>query len=192
MNIYLRPIIFLLFLIFSTSMFAQPDMQQQYQELFQKSSTWEDYKVIKLNALNDFWIVVTDTLHQKQQSINTAKRQVDTLNLQLSQLKSQLVSTQTSLEESNNLNDSIGFIGLQMSKTSYNIFVWFIIISLLAGIGTVFMMFKRSNVVTQQTLKSYKDLDHEFNAHKERSREMQIKLKRELQTALNKLSEQRV
>lgn len=184
--------VLILFSGFTTSLIAQPNMQQQYQALYTKSSTWEDYKVIKLNALNAFWTVVTDTLTEKQQAINTANSEIAMLKGQMSEIKSQLASTEIALQESQSLNNSIGFIGLQMSKTAYNIFVWLIIFSLAAGIGTVFMMFQRSNVVTIQTRKTFKDLEREFNVHKERAREMQIRLKRELQTALNKLSEQRV
>ncbi len=184
--------VLLLFSGLTASLFAQPNMQQQYQELYTKSRTWEEYKVIKLNALDAFWTVVSDTLTNKQQAINIANNEIAELNAQMTELQAQLASTEVALQESQGLNESIGFIGFQMSKTAYNILVWLIIFALAAGIVTVFMMFQRSNLGTKQTRKIFKDLEREFNAHKERARETQIRLKRELQTALNKLSEQRV
>ena len=103
-----------------------------------------------------------------------------------------MASTQEALESSNSLNGSIGFLGMEVSKTGYNIFVWIIIAALAIGIGAVFMLFQRSNAVTTQTKKTFKELEREYNAHKEKARETQIRLKRELQTALNALNEQKV
>ncbi len=107
--------------------------------------------MIKLNALNQFWSVVTDTLNQNQQTINTANHQISKLNGKLAEIKSQLASSEVALEESQSLNNSISFVGQQMSKTAYNILVWLIITALVVGIGAVFLMFQRSNTVTRQT-----------------------------------------
>ena len=190
----LKAVNILLFSIFCTmtSLFAQPSMQEQYQELYKNSSTWEEYKMIKLNALNQFWSVVTDTLNQNQQTISAANDQISELNGQLAEIKTQLASSEVALEESQSLNNSISFVGQQMSKTAYNILVWLIIIALIVGIGAVFLMFQRSNTVTMQTRRTFENLEREYYEHKDMAREKQIKLRRELQTALNKLSEHRV
>jgi len=176
----------------ATNLFAQANIQEQYQEFYNESSTWEDYQMIKLNRMNEFWSVVTDSLNEKQQKINNSRAEINALNLQLAESKGQQTKAELALEESKNFNDSISFLGIQMSKTVYNIFVWLIIVALSVGMGSVFLMFKRSHTITSEAKKAYKDLEKENHDLREKARESQIKLKRELQTALNKLSEQRV
>ena len=85
-NNLLRHASILLLSLISTLTIAQ-DIQQQYQDLYNKSSTWEDYKVIKLNSLTDFWSVVTDTLNQKQRAINEGKSEITSLNAKIDQLQ---------------------------------------------------------------------------------------------------------
>ena len=185
-------ILFLTIIGLSSSLSGQPNIQEQYNDFYEKSSTWEDYKVIKLYRLDEFWTVVTDTLKDKSQRIETAHQKIDTLNTQLTDLKSQLAITEIALNESEALNGSISFLGMETSKVFYNIFVWLLIMALAAGVGTNYVMFQRSNVVTTKTRKQIGELEGEFERHRTKARETQIKLKRELQTALNKLSEQRV
>ena len=178
--------------LIASQSYAQSNIQDQYQELFTKSSTWEDYKVIKLDRLNAFWAVMTDSLNEKQLKINAANQKISKLNSQLNETELQLSQIEATLTESKLLNDSISFVGIKLSKTGYNIFVWLIILALCVGIGSFYLMFKRSNIVTRKTRKEFAQLELESQRQKERARDIQVKLKRELQTALNSLSEQRV
>ena len=171
---------------------AQPSIQKQYEEFYEKSNTWEDFKVIKLHRLDDFWKLVSDTLQNKRNEILTAKTEITDLNTQLTEVKLKLTETETSLVSSEELNESIAFLGIQFAKSTYNIIVWLIILALCAGVGTLYFMFKRSNTITRQTRREFQELELENQKLREKARETQIKLKRELQTALNRLSEQRV
>lgn len=171
--------------------YSQSNIQEQYQLFFDKSSNWEDYKVIKLNRLNEFWSIVTDTLNDKQQRINSSAQEIIDLNTKLRETNTQLATTEDSLNLSQKLNDSILFFGLQIDKTTYNIFVWSIIIVLAIGIGSFYVMFKQSNLITKKTKENLQEIESEYNEHKAKAMQSQVKLKRELQTALNQLNERR-
>lgn len=171
---------------------AQNTIEQQYQEFYEKSNTWEDFKVIKLYRMDEFWSVVSDTIKDKRATISSLNLELDSLNHQVSGLKSTLGQTEEQLVESRAMNESISFLGIQFSKTVYNIIVWAIIGGLIGGLVTVYLMFKQSNITTRKTKKDYDDLEKENQEIRQKARDTQIKLKRELQTALNRLSEQRV
>ena len=192
MNIKKSTLLLLSICFISGAAMAQNTIEQQYQEFYEKSNTWEDFKVIKLYRMDEFWSVVSDTIKDKRATISSLNLELDSLNLQVSGLKSTLGQTEEQLVESRAMNESISFLGIQFSKTVYNIIVWAIIGGLIGGLVTVYLMFKQSNITTRKTKKDYDDLEKENQEIRQKARDTQIKLKRELQTALNRLSEQRV
>ena len=180
----------ILFLI-SFSISAQT-IQEQFEEFREEASTWEEYKVIKIYRLRDFWNVVSDTLTRNQTDIMTANREIKSLNKEIDSLQSSLSMIKEELKESESLNSSIGFLGIDINKIFYNIVVWTIIGVLCFSIGTIYLMFKARNRTTRQTRKDHEELVTEFKEYKEKSTQKQIALKRELQTAINTLEENRI
>ncbi len=180
----------ILFLI-SFSICAQT-IQEQFEEFREEASTWEEYKVIKIYRLRDFWNVVSDTLAKNQTDIMTANQEIKSLNNEIDSLQSSLSMIKEELKESESLNSSIGFLGIDVNKVLYNIVVWSIIGVLCFSIGTTYMMFKTCNKTTRLTKKDHEELVTEFKEYKEKSTQKQIALKRELQTAINTLEENRI
>lgn len=185
--------VFVLTLVSGSTLFGQDNLQQQFEEFYQKeTSSWEEYKLIKQPKLKNFWSVVMDTLDHKESQIRSSRQTIASLNADLESIAVELASTKAALAESETLNDSISFVGIVMSKAAYNIMVWIIILALAVGVGVVYLMYMRSNAVTKKSVKAFAKLEVEFNDHKNSAREKQAKLKRELQTALNTLQENRI
>lgn len=61
------------------------------------------------------------------------------------------------------------------------------VLAVLAALA--YMMFMKSNRVTSRSRKELGALEQEFEDHKNKARETQVKLKRELQTSINKMEE---
>lgn len=182
----------LLFAFFSMAN-AQDNIQNQFDEFYaNQTSTWQEYKLVKMPRLKNFWNVVADTIKVKEEKIAAARSEIRSLNEELSEVNTKLDDTQAALTSSEDLNDSIGFLGLQMSKSAYNTLVWMIIASLALGIGTLYLMYLRNSKVTREARKLLSKVEEEYTAHQEKARENQTKLKRELQTALNTLQEHRI
>lgn len=172
---------------------AQESIQDQFEEFYQKeTSNWEEYKLIKRPKLRTFWQLVSDTLTVKQQAIGASRTRIKSLEVELDSAYAMLDDTNAQLAASKTLNDSIGFLGIFINKAAYNIAVWAIIFALVGAAVALYLMFLRGNSVTKKTLKSYSELEREHGEHKNTSREKQAKLKRELQTALNTLQENRI
>lgn len=170
---------------------AQQTLQEKYDEMLEDTETYEQYKVIPRTRLNAFWKEVSDSLNQnKKRILELDKQRVDTQEL-ADQSRSELGEVQAKLDESLELNDTIYFLGIPFSKLGYHIMVW-AIIAVLAVLGVMaYFMFIRSNTVTSKTRREFETLQAEYEEHKNKAREKQVKLKRELQTAINQLNERR-
>ena len=177
----------------SYSSIAQQTIQDQFKDFNDnQTSTWEEYQMIKKPGLNNFWKIVTDTVNTQKRKIEERGQKILTLNTQIDTLNSKITNLELALAESEALNSQLYFLGMNVNKAVYNVIVWAIIFGLVFMIGTLYLMFIRSNAVTQKTQKAYSTLEREFDAHKEKARENQAKIKRELQTALNTLQENRI
>ncbi len=170
---------------------AQESLQEKYDAMLESTETYEQYKVIPRSKLNGFWGEVSDSLQRKTGTINDLRSQILTQQASIESLEGNVVDLQARLDESLNLNDTIYFVGIPFSKLGYHLMVWLIII-VLAVLGVLsYLMFMRSNRVTSKVKKEFEALNAEYEEHKTKARETQVKLKRELQTAVNQLNERR-
>lgn len=170
---------------------AQETLREKYDAMLEKTETYEQYKVIPRTTLNSFWSEAVDSLKQQAGAIRDLRSQVTSQQVEIKSLKAEMAGIQAQLDESLNLNDTIYFLGIPFSKVGYHIMVW-LIIAVLAVLGVMsYFMFIRSNSVTSKTRREYETLNAEYEEHKTNAREKQVKLKRELQTAINQLNERR-
>jgi hypothetical protein len=63
-----------------------------------------------------------------------------------------------------------------MNKALYNSIMWIIILALIILLVILFLMFKRSFVVTRQTTKDLEEIREEFESYRQQSRERYEKL----------------
>lgn len=184
-----------LFMFFSIELIGQDteqverNLEEQYEYLMKKSTTYQDYKVIKVVGLNQLWQNINDSIGLAHSNYYTAKREIKSLNEELTAVKDSLSTTSASLEESNYNRDRISFIGIPLLKGAYNTIVWGIILILAIIVVVLFMRFMKSNTVTKSTRGEYGKLEEEFENYKKNARENEINLKRDLQTAHNTIED---
>ncbi|SHK26907.1 hypothetical protein SAMN04488028_10424 [Reichenbachiella agariperforans] len=191
----IRNIAALCMLMLFTCHFAvgQETIDDQFQKFYENNtSSWQEYKLVKTPKLQEFWKIASDTVRVKNEEIASLKSEITSLNGQISSLTAKLSTIEGELTLSETLNESITFIGIEMNKASYNVIVWLIIFILAVAVGVCYYMYTRSNRVTTLSRASLDALDEEFKEHKDNAREIQVKLKRELQTALNTIHENRL
>jgi len=181
------------FVLVSNPIFSQGTIDQQFEVFYEtKTSVWQEYKLVKTPRLREFWNIVSDTVSDKRSQIAKGKMEIQKLNKELELTNQKLAETNELLVQSNSLNHSILFIGIEFNKSFYNAMVWLIILGLTIAIGAIYLLFMRSNQVTKEAQKALVSVEKEFKDHKDSTREAQIKLKRELQTALNTIHENRL
>lgn len=168
---------------------AQDGIKKEFDQMMEKSSTYEQYKVIKITEINEFWARVESTLDARTANIQRLQNQLEAVDTQVDSLQAELARVNVRLNETLEEKDSIVFLGLSMEKTAYHIFVWIIIVALAVLCVMAYLMYIKSNKTTTRIKREYSGLSKEFEAHKDKARETQVKLKRELQTAVNSIDE---
>jgi biopolymer transport protein ExbB/TolQ len=172
---------------------AQEDakLSDQYQNMIESSETFEKYKVIPISKVNAFGQIMNDSINELKESVAIAKSARVKAETERDSAKSKMNGLTSELEETQKAVDEMPFLGIPMSKTTYNVVMWSIVVILIAGLVLVYIMFLNSYRLTRQAKKDKELVDQELEDLRKRSHDKQVKIKRELQTALNKLEEQR-
>lgn len=173
----------LLLLIFSLSLITNAQDQKivkSFDSMVNARSGWKDFRLIKRTELDSYrkeLISASDSLESKietlDESIANYKKQID----ELKKLNEDLNAELTTLK---NTKDEINLLGLKMSKSSYLIMVWSIILVLLLVLGFIFVKYRNRNIVTQELKENLASTTKEFEAYKHRAIEKQQKLGRQL------------
>jgi LPXTG-motif cell wall-anchored protein len=161
-------------------------IESRFDYIIREATALEDSKVVK-----GWWIYrlkssVSDTLKALHSEILETKRILSVKNSEIDSLKSGMQFVKDQLNTVNNEKNSIGFMGINMSKTGYNSLMWFIIIGLAVLLIIFIALFKRSNIVTSQTKTDLRELKDEFEAFRKRALEREEKIVRKYHDELSK------
>lgn len=195
----------LLILLFTTVLFAQengtennPFPLKVEKALEQESLTRQfDYVIKKSNRYLEFKVIkgtwITKLRANAMDSIQALESKIVASNLQISKQKETISGLEQSLEQTNNKltavtqeKDSMNFLGMPFSKSSYKTLMWSIAGVLLALLLFFAYRFKNSNAITINAKKSLLDVEQEFEDHRRRSLEREQKVNRRLQDEINK------
>ena len=165
------------------------NLRTQFQEMLDKSESYTEYKVIKRANLSQYSKAVQDSLNANRIEIKELKSTVADQRDQISALSKRITDLETQLAQSEELRESLSFLGFNLNKATYHTLVWLIIGGLLAFGVFAYGSFIRSNKITAKSRKEYKSLEVEYEEHKKKSHERQIKMGRELQTERNRVEE---
>ena len=139
--------------------------------------------------ISALWKNFSDTL-------NITKRKLVDINGKLSiqakkadSLQTELSAKAQNLSVSNSRVDQVSLVGVPISKATYNLIMWGLVIAFGA---TAAIVIARSGIHSREAkyrTKLYSDLEEEYKAYKVKANEKEKKLARELQTERNKLDE---
>ncbi len=155
-------------------------IESQFNYLINKSEKYELYQVVKKTWLNKIKSNTLDSIADLQNNIKSLENSSEGQLNEITALKSQLSETNSQLETAVNERDSFSFFGILMSKGSYSLMVWTIVLVLTIGIAVLFFLFQRSNAITIKTKESLIEKQEEFDAHRKWALEREQTLAREL------------
>jgi len=165
-------------------------IEEQFNHIEKVSSNYKDrgkrYEVINTVNLNELKSNILDSLKTLKNTINEKETTITSQRDSLTSLNSSLNTTKTNLESTNKEKDLISLFGLQLSKTSYNLILWSIILLLLVLLLVFIFKFKNSNTITKEAKKSLEDVELEFEEHRRVALEREQKVRRQLQDEINK------
>lgn len=164
-------------------------LNAQFNELKNKSNSYQEYKVIKVVSLNNFWKNVEDSLAAVHKEILAANNEIAAQNKKLDSLNQTLEAREEALEKSEYDIEHLQVLGIDVQKDSYVSFTWGVFFVLLLILAIAIAKYKSSNKVAVEKKTDYDELSQELNDYKQKAREKEIKLMRELQTERNTIEE---
>ncbi len=105
---------------------------------------------------------------------------------EITNLKTSLSNTESTLNSTNEEKENISLFGIQMSKDNYKVLMWGIVAGLLALLLLFIYKFKGSNSSTREAKLKLSEVEVEFEDHRRTALEREQKVRRQLQDELNK------
>lgn len=161
-------------------------IDNQFEYIIRNSNRYQDYKVVKTNWLITLKAHTLDSIKVLQDQLDGTKKVINTQQNEIDELKTNLTTTQGSLSDSISEKNSMSLLGLQMSKTGYNMLMWSIIAGLLVFLLLFIFKFRNSNSVTKSAKLALSEIEEEFEEHRRNALEREQKVRRQLQDELNK------
>ncbi|MGN7988175.1 hypothetical protein ACTJKC_12590 [Pedobacter sp. 22226] len=194
-------LLFLAALLFVNFAFAQtkqdttkntdPSLNGQYNFMLSKSKSLYGARLINPTRLSALWKSVTDTLKKERKQLQEARQEIKAQAGNISSLKGEVSGKESSLANATAAVNDIKFLGISFDKGTYNTIVWAIIIVL--AIGLAFVIFQSGKLRHEAKYRTelYQEVADEFQAHKVKAKDKEMKLARELQDERNKWDEGR-
>lgn len=163
-------------------------LEVQFDSMLEKSETYKQYKVIPRVDLRKFKSNFKDTLSLSKADYLKSQSTIESQQLEIDQLKTELGTTQDSLQKTNNEKSSIQFLGISMSKLKYKGLMWTLLGLSLAALLFFIYRYRNSNIATQGIRKQLSETQLAFDAYKKRALDKEQKISRMLQDELNRVN----
>ncbi|MGB5554373.1 MAG: tRNA (guanine-N1)-methyltransferase [Flavobacteriaceae bacterium] len=166
-------------------------IDSQFEYIFKKSGNFKglngaQYEAVRTLSLDKLRKNVIDTLTIAYKKEAELKGTIAGHETTISGLNKKLNDTTNSLTTVTEEKDSMSFLGILVSKITYNTILWSIIAGLL-GLTLFFMFkFRSSNVLTQEARSNLSELETEYEDHRRRALEREQKISRQLQDEINR------
>jgi hypothetical protein len=180
------PIFILLFISFFGFSQTENSLENQFDDVFNRSNNYQEFKVVKRTDLNMLKKSSLDSISVYKNALAQMQGELESQKIELGLIQGSLTETQEKLEKSEQRENEISFLGIQTSKTAYNGIVWTIIIALAIILFFFVYQFKNSHVVTRETKTKLDELEKEFELHRQRALEREQQLNRKLLDEINK------
>ncbi len=162
----------------------------QFDFLYKKSGNYnaegKRYEVVRSIDLDKLRQNVLDTITVATRRSAELKSTIAGHESTINSLNKKLDETTTSLTAVTDEKDSMSFLGIQVSKGTYNFILWTVIFGLLLLLLLFIYRFRRSNILTQIAKSNLSELETEYEDHRRRALEREQRISRQLQDEINK------
>ena len=181
--------VFVLLMTLSFTVCAQENtpLRTVLSDIMSESESYQEYKVIKASKLLNFRTAMSDSINGYQLQIKNLEMSVVETKAELKTIQVELNIIKDKLMVSERENAKIGILGLSVRKGFYNALVWSIIALLATIVLVVYTRIKHVCSVVKRVKSAYSKVVEEYRNQRFAATENQITLRRELQTALNRL-----
>lgn len=165
-------------------------ISSQFEYVSKKSGNYQAdgvrYEVVKESNLFKLRKNVLDSISAANKKEAELKITIVDHETTITSLNQKLKETTNTLASATEEKDSMSFLGVLVSKVTYNLILWTIIAGLLLFLLLFVYRFRRSNILTQEAKTNLSELEVEYEDHRRNALEREQKISRRLQDEINK------
>ncbi|WP_410877880.1 hypothetical protein [Myroides sp. DW712] len=176
-------------LALTSTVFAQGNIKtitHQFSTLFNKSSNYQNFKIVDKQSLLDLQQNVEDSLHQHTNKLVANQALIEQYKKELETTTQQLAAVQKELETSLAKAEHFDFLGVTAEKNTIQTVILALFGLLFILVAIFYYRFKKCHVHTKDALQKLKETDDELEEFRKLSLEREQKIRRQLQDEINK------
>ncbi len=150
--------------------------EAQLEFIHKRTRVYNDFRAIREDIFLKMKLNAIDTIRKEKLEVARLNSKLIERNFQIETLNTDLSRTKNERDQSIRTKDSFVFLGIQMQKGVYNTIMWIVVLGLLSVGVILFLLFKKSFVVTSQTKHELENTQNEYEEYKKNSREKYEKL----------------
>lgn len=131
----------------------------------------------------------SDTLSTTRRQLKEAQAKLTAQAKTIDTLKAAATTKDQTLAESKEKVDEVNLLGMPLTKATYNLIMWGLVIGFGAIAAIVIARSGSHSREAKYRIKLYEELEEEYKTYKTKANEKEKKLARELQTERNRLDE---
>jgi len=151
-------------------------LESQLDYLQERTRIYNGFRAIRDDIFLKMQGNALDSLNREKLEVARLGSELTERNFQIETLNSDLTRAKNERDQAIRTKDSFSFLGIQIQKGLYNTIMWIIVLGLILLGVILFLMFKRSYVVTVQTRKEFENMQEEYEEYRKSSREKHEKL----------------
>jgi len=151
-------------------------LEDQLDFVRQKTRVYDNFRAIREDIFLKMKKNSIDSLNAEKLEVARLQSELTESNFQIVNLNEDLSRTKEERDQAIRTKDSFSFLGMQVQKGVYNTVMWIIVLALVSTGIILFLLFKRSYVVTTSTRKELDNLQEEYETYRKDSREKYEKL----------------
>ncbi len=165
-------------------------IDSQFEFVYKKSGNYraegKRYEVVRTLNLDKLRQNVRDTIEAFNKNKAELKATIAGNEASIASLNDKLAQTTANLNQVTEEKDSMSFLGILVSKGSYNLIMWAMIIILFLMLLLFIYRYRNSNYLTQEAKVRLAELEQEYEDHRRKALEREQRISRQLQDEILK------
>lgn len=151
-------------------------LREQLDYIQERTRIYNDYRAIREDIFQKMKSNAIDSISQARTVIAGLNEELEESSREIEALNTDLQKAREERDRAIRTKDSLSFLGIQMNKAIYNSIMWIIVLGLAVLAALLFLLFKRTRVVTLQTRKELEETREEYESYRKTAREKYEKL----------------
>ena len=156
------------------------DIKGQFEYLYKKSNTFEQYKVIQISDYNKLKQNAMDSIRTYKKEANNHLNETNRLNNKLETINAEVTQLKEELSTTQNMQNSINLLGMAVNKRAYSLIMWGVIFCMAIVSTVLFLMYKRGHQVVKEARTRLNEVQEDFEKHRKSAILREQKLGNEL------------